>query len=130
MTPFDEWQPLAACKGKPLAWWFPENTGHWGIYDAARQVCRHCPVTEPCLAYAVTNQLNHGMYGGLTPDERHQLQPPPANCGTPAGYKRHRRDNTFPCDPCTAAHAHACRQARLNREQLSAAAAQLMEGMR
>ena len=40
----------------------------------ARQVCAACPVRQPCLDYAITNRITHGIWGGLTERERRALQ--------------------------------------------------------
>jgi len=53
------------------------------------------------------------QYGGtkptykITPDgARRELKP----CGTEAAYKRHLRERTIPCQPCTIAHAANVRE--------------------
>jgi hypothetical protein len=40
----------------------------------ARQVCAGCPVRQPCLDYAITNRISHGIWGGLTERERRALR--------------------------------------------------------
>ena len=40
----------------------------------ARRVCARCPVRQPCLDYAITNRIVHGIWGGLTERERRALQ--------------------------------------------------------
>ena len=40
----------------------------------ARQVCAACPVRQPCLDYAITNRIVHGIWGGLTERERRALR--------------------------------------------------------
>lgn len=40
---------------------------------AAKLVCRSCPVTAECLAYAVRNAERHGVWGGMTYSERVNL---------------------------------------------------------
>jgi WhiB family redox-sensing transcriptional regulator len=89
----DEWWDQAACRGKPLAWWFPESTGERGIYDAARQICRHCPVAADCLTYAEAYECTHGMFGGLTRDER---RPPRVRNHTAERVNRALNRNTNP----------------------------------
>ncbi|WP_371495819.1 WhiB family transcriptional regulator [Kitasatospora sp. NBC_00374] len=46
--------------------------------EAAKQVCRHCPVREACLRHALVLGESDGVWGGLTPTERrlfgHQLR--------------------------------------------------------
>ena len=50
---------------------FPERGESAG---PARQVCAACPVRQPCLDYAITNRITHGVWGGLTERERRALQ--------------------------------------------------------
>jgi WhiB family redox-sensing transcriptional regulator len=41
---------------------------------AAREVCARCSVTEPCLSYAISQDIDTGIYGGLTYDERLEVE--------------------------------------------------------
>ncbi len=41
--------------------------------DAARRLCRACPVRQPCLEYSVVVQEPHGIWGGLNESERRRL---------------------------------------------------------
>ncbi|MFD6195091.1 WhiB family transcriptional regulator [Mycobacteriaceae bacterium NPDC060252] len=36
----------------------------------AKQICRHCPVREPCGRYAVAAGESFGVWGATTPRER------------------------------------------------------------
>lgn len=36
----------------------------------AKAVCRECPVSHQCLVQAIRRQERHGIWGGLTPEER------------------------------------------------------------
>ena len=65
------WRERAACRGSDLVVFFP---GRGESAGPARQVCAACPVRQPCLDYAITNQITHGIWGGLTERERRQLQ--------------------------------------------------------
>ena len=65
------WRELAACRGTDLAVFFPERGESAG---PARQVCAACPVRQPCLDYAITNRITHGIWGGLTERERRALR--------------------------------------------------------
>jgi WhiB family transcriptional regulator, redox-sensing transcriptional regulator len=65
------WRELAACRGTDLNLFFPER-GEWA--GPARRVCAGCPVREPCLDYAITNRIVHGIWGGLTERERRALR--------------------------------------------------------
>ncbi|MCW2528796.1 MAG: transcription factor WhiB [Pseudonocardiales bacterium] len=37
---------------------------------AAKSVCETCPVQRPCLQWALDVAENHGVWGGMTPEER------------------------------------------------------------
>ncbi len=42
--------------------------------DEAKAVCRHCPVTRQCLAWAVDAGPVEGIWGGTTVGERRALR--------------------------------------------------------
>jgi WhiB family transcriptional regulator, redox-sensing transcriptional regulator len=65
------WRELAACRGFDLSLFFPERGES---AEPARRVCAQCPVRQPCLDYAVTNRIVHGVWGGLTERERRTLR--------------------------------------------------------
>lgn len=66
----EPWQEQAACKGKPLAWFFPTAEGETGAQ--AREVCASCPVRAECLADHLWE--DHGIWGGTSVDERDKLR--------------------------------------------------------
>ena len=65
------WRLQAACHGTDLNLFYPERGQSAGT---ARQVCARCPVRQPCLEYALSNRIVHGIWGGLTERERRPLQ--------------------------------------------------------
>jgi WhiB family redox-sensing transcriptional regulator len=65
------WRELAACRGAGLDLFFPERGESAG---PARLLCAACPVRQPCLDYAITNRITHGIWGGLTERERRALR--------------------------------------------------------
>ena len=65
------WRELAACRGAELNLFFPERGES---ADSARRICAACPVRQPCLDYAITNRIVHGIWGGLTERERRALR--------------------------------------------------------
>lgn len=68
------WQLQAACRGDNADLFVGEpNSGH-SYYDYARSVCARCPVSEACLDYALTNRIDMGMWGGLSPAQRAALR--------------------------------------------------------
>lgn len=70
-------RPIPACRAYDPELWFPLG------YDAAanakqvataKAVCVGCSVRIGCLEYAVEKQIAHGIWGGLTPDERRGMR--------------------------------------------------------
>lgn len=69
------WMSRGRCAEVDPEIFFPEK-GSAGIRDA-KAVCRRCPVQQRCLEYAVDNQIQHGVWGGLTLVERRRLRQSP-----------------------------------------------------
>jgi len=76
------WQRRARCEGKATRehdpWYPPEDDkGDVDYSEAntmvARAECWACPVREMCLEYAIDTGQQHGIWGGLDPDERRKL---------------------------------------------------------
>jgi hypothetical protein len=65
----DKWRQHAACKGKPLDWFYRVSDGH--PYYEARHVCAKCPVQLECLEANLKE--DHGFFGGTTPKERRRI---------------------------------------------------------
>jgi WhiB family redox-sensing transcriptional regulator len=40
----------------------------------AKEICGHCPVKEPCLAWAIKNGERSGVWGGLSEKERRRMR--------------------------------------------------------
>jgi Transcription factor WhiB len=63
----DSWRDRAACRGTgPALFYDPDPAA----VAAAKQVCATCPVRAPCAAHAIDTGEPHGVWGGLTEDER------------------------------------------------------------
>lgn len=63
------WPKLARCKdGDPDAF-FVEGAEQ----NAAKRICRGCPVKYECLADALDNRIEFGVWGGMTERERRAL---------------------------------------------------------
>lgn len=70
--PADEtWKDNAACKDMPTRVFFPEAGGS---YTDAVKVCSGCPVRLPCLAYALDENIGHGVFGGVSERGRKQMR--------------------------------------------------------
>lgn len=64
----DRWMQDAACREVGSQPFFDDE--HEGHYRQAIAVCGSCSVRQECLDYALTNDLRHGVFGGLTPVQR------------------------------------------------------------
>lgn len=72
------WQELAACNGLDPNIFVPSCEGRGGktrsTYKEARKHCQSCLVIEQCLNFALTENMEFGMYGGMTPRERKRIR--------------------------------------------------------
>ena len=68
-TPSD-WYDDAACRDADTDVFFPVSESQAG---PAKAICAECPVREACLEYALEARPPDGVWGGLTPIERHRL---------------------------------------------------------
>lgn len=71
------WHNQAACRGTDIQRWVPD-TYDGPVTDEARTVCAGCPVRVTCLMSELSIERNartaaHGIWGGLTPAERHSI---------------------------------------------------------
>jgi WhiB family redox-sensing transcriptional regulator len=70
-----EWLRRAACVGEDPELFFPVGTEGPALRDvaAAKRVCAHCPVIEPCLDFALDIGSTSGVWGGTCEEERDAL---------------------------------------------------------
>lgn len=77
-TEWDEkdWRMAAICKDSNAELFFPiGSTGHaLEMIDAAKEVCKVCPVAEPCLDFALDTNQEAGVWGGYTEEERRSIR--------------------------------------------------------
>lgn len=71
--PVEDWDPdwygRAACRqGDPDALFVRGKAQH-----QAKAICAHCPVRTECLADALDNRIEWGVWGGMTERERRAL---------------------------------------------------------
>lgn len=79
------WMTRAACAGMDVELFFGppdrEEPGEKARRERrAQAVCRGCPVASECAEYAMTTETSGhhgraGVWGGLTPDQRHRWGP-------------------------------------------------------
>jgi len=64
------WMLEGLCRERAPEEFFPSD----GVgVDAARKVCADCPVKAPCLEYALTYRIDHGVWGGASERERRRI---------------------------------------------------------
>jgi WhiB family redox-sensing transcriptional regulator len=68
--PLIDWFADAACRDSDTAVFFPASDRD---ADEAKAICATCPVREECLEYSLATRPADGVFGGLTPVERHRL---------------------------------------------------------
>lgn len=70
------WKDAAACRSEDTDLFFPP--GHSGEFtrqiEKAKRVCARCPVGAECLDQALDGPEKHGIWGGLTEDERERMR--------------------------------------------------------
>ena len=71
-----DWRHKAACLDEDPELFFPiGNTGPALLQiEEAKQVCRRCDVRDACLQWALEAGQDHGVWGGLSEDERRALK--------------------------------------------------------
>lgn len=72
--PAEDWREDALCAQMPVPdAWFPEKGER---PHAAKKVCALCPdwVRDACLAYALENGIDHGIWGGKSGRERREMR--------------------------------------------------------
>src|SRR6186997_689474 len=65
----DDWALRAACREEQPDELFVRGAEQ----NKAKQVCAGCPVRTECLAEALDNQIEWGVWGGMTERERRAL---------------------------------------------------------
>ena len=64
-----EWTPLAACRTAAPDELFVQGAAQ----QQAKQICQRCPVVAECLADALDNRVEFGVWGGMTERERRAM---------------------------------------------------------
>lgn len=69
------WRARAACRQLDTRLFFPDRVAYLKKdVGFAKTTCRRCPVREECLRAAMDGGETVGIWGGLTPSERANLQ--------------------------------------------------------
>jgi len=65
------WRAKARCVGFDTNEFFPAK----GVNSRfIKEFCHECPVARECLDFALDNFLEHGVWGGTSPDERSAIR--------------------------------------------------------
>jgi WhiB family redox-sensing transcriptional regulator len=76
MTVRVNWEEVAACRDADPDLFFPVGTAGPALrqVEAAKRICRACPVQALCLAWALDHGADSGVRGGYTEAERRVLR--------------------------------------------------------
>jgi WhiB family redox-sensing transcriptional regulator len=75
--PPPHWRDFAACVEQDLNLFFPISTVGAAAArqaEAAKEICRACPVQQSCLEWALDVGPEFGIFGGRTEVERRRLR--------------------------------------------------------
>ena len=72
----DRWRHEASCRDVDPDLFFPVGTTGMAIeqIDSAKAVCAQCPVSGPCLEFALSTNQDSGVWGGTSEEERRTLR--------------------------------------------------------
>ncbi len=72
----ERWRDQAACRSLDPNLFFPAGATGAAVehIQAAKAVCRSCPVVEACLRFAIETNQEAGIWGGRDEDERRRLR--------------------------------------------------------
>jgi WhiB family transcriptional regulator, redox-sensing transcriptional regulator len=91
-VPGEDWRSAAACQDTDPDLFFPVSGSGKSLEQAerAKGICAGCPARRSCLAFAQRTGQAHGIWGGLTEEERRKpgaaetRMGPPRAAGRPA----------------------------------------------
>jgi WhiB family redox-sensing transcriptional regulator len=66
------WMINAECRGAAFDLFFPETMTDSGAATAV-SMCNRCPVQDDCARYAIINNIEYGIWGGLSPRARREI---------------------------------------------------------
>jgi hypothetical protein len=84
------WEHEAACRDMDRGPFFTNNPGF------VKTVCEHCPVADDCLVFVLRTEpeeraMRHGVFGGMSPRERHRLARLLRGAGVALHFDGHER---------------------------------------
>ncbi len=64
------WQESALCAQTDPDIFFPEKGGSTA---PATSICQQCEVRSECLEYAISHDIRHGIWGGMSDNDRRRI---------------------------------------------------------
>ena len=73
-APGEDWRSVAACQDTDPDLFFPVSGSGKSLEQAvrAKDICSGCTVRRSCLGFALRTGQAHGIWGGLTEEERRE----------------------------------------------------------
>jgi WhiB family transcriptional regulator, redox-sensing transcriptional regulator len=89
----EDWRSVAACQDTDPDLFFPVSGSGKSLDQTvrAKAICAGCPARRPCLAFALRTGQAHGIWGGLTEEERRSHVPAVTSVWPAAGAAAHRQ---------------------------------------
>lgn len=109
-----EWMDRAKCRDYSTSLFYNEQVGLAGkaANDAAKAICRQCPVLKECDEWATETDEPHGIWAAKVRKGKAKTA---VQCGTESGAQTHRRRHEKVCEPCERAERVAWRERRIAR---------------
>ena len=64
------WMAKGLCANQPPETFFPSD----GVgVEVAKRICVKCPVVDGCLEYALSNRIDHGVWGATSERQRRRI---------------------------------------------------------
>lgn len=78
------WRLLAACRSAEPDLFFPVSSSGKSLeqVNEAKAVCARCLVRRQCLAFALLTRQVHGIWGGLSEQERNAILYPKSDAAS------------------------------------------------
>lgn len=73
LTGGELWKPMAACTSAEPDLFFPVSSAESNPSQVAeaKAICARCLVRRECLDFAIQTRQMHGIWGGMTEEERY-----------------------------------------------------------
>ena len=67
-----DWRQLAACRHADPELFVPVSASGPSLDQVmqAKAICAGCPARQQCLAFALDSRQDHGVWGGMSEEER------------------------------------------------------------